>query len=116
MPIRNINVNQDLKVKDLNSEVSYCYEDLPDKPKINNVTLDGNRSLEDLGIVNDKNYLYIQNIASDIWVVNHNLNKYPAVSVIDSSGNEVTGDVEYIDVNNLVITFKGAFKGKATLN
>lgn len=64
----------------------------------------------------DKNYLHTQSVVSDEWVINHNLNKYPSVTVIDSAGNEVIGDVEHIDKNNLKIKFASGFTGKATLN
>jgi hypothetical protein len=48
--------------------------------------------------------------------VNHGLNKKPAVSVVDSAENVVFGEVEYIDDNNVRITFSGAFSGKAYFN
>lgn len=64
----------------------------------------------------DKNYVHRQSVASEVWNIQHNLNKYPSVSVIDSSNREVFGNVEYIDLNNVRITFSGAFSGKATLN
>ena len=67
-------------------------------------------------IVYDKNYLFIQNQVSDEWIINHNLNKYPSVTVIDSADNEVIGEVEYLDKNNLKIKFANGFSGKATLN
>lgn len=67
-------------------------------------------------ISEDKNYLHIQSVASDEWTINHNLNKYPSVSVIDSANNEVIGEVTHIDKNNLKIKFAGGFSGKATLN
>ena len=67
-------------------------------------------------ITYDKNYLHIQSVASDEWIINHNLDKYPSVSVIDSAGSEVMGEIEYIDVNNLKIKFASGFSGKATLN
>lgn len=67
-------------------------------------------------ISEDKNYLHIQSVASEIWEIQHNLNKYPSVTVLDSSGNEVIGEVEHIDKNNLRIKFAGGFSGKATLN
>ena len=67
-------------------------------------------------ISEDKNYLHIQGVASDEWVINHNLDKYPSVTVIDSSGSEVIGEVTHIDKNNLKIKFAGGFSGKATLN
>lgn len=64
----------------------------------------------------DNNFLYVQGVASDTWTVVHNLNKYPAVSVIDSSGQTVEGDVTYSSTNQVVITFSAAFAGQATLN
>lgn len=67
-------------------------------------------------IIYDKNYLFIQNQVSDEWIINHNLNKLPSVTVIDSAENEVVGEVEYIDLNNLKIKFANGFSGKATLN
>ena len=59
---------------------------------------------------------YEQAIAADIWEIQHNMKKYPSVTIIDSANNEVMGAVEYIDNNNLRITFNGAFGGKAYLN
>lgn len=64
----------------------------------------------------DLNYLHTQSVASDEWTINHNLGKYPSVTVIDSAGDEVVGEIEYIDTNNLKIKFAGGFSGKATLN
>lgn len=64
----------------------------------------------------DKTYQYNQYIPSSIWNVNHGLNKKPAVSVVDSAENVVFGEVEYIDDNNVRITFSGAFSGKAYFN
>lgn len=92
------------------------YNKLRNKPQINGVELIGNQTAEDLGIEVDKTFYFIQNEALDTWVIVHNLNKYPAVSVIDSSGSEVIGEVTYDTANQITITFKGAFKGSATLN
>lgn len=64
----------------------------------------------------DKNYLHKQNIPSDEWVINHNLGKYPAVSIMDSAKNEVVGEIIYHNENSLTAKFKGEFSGKATLN
>lgn len=74
-------------------------------------------NIVNIGPINyDKNYLHQQDVPSNEWIINHNLNKYPAISVIDSGNNEVVGEVEYIDLNNLKINFIGSFTGKATLN
>lgn len=92
------------------------YDALYNKPKINGHMLIGDKSSEELDIVEDKNYLHSQTVASDTWVIVHNLNKYPAVSVIDSAGNEVVGEVIYNDANQVTLKFEGGFKGTATLN
>lgn len=92
------------------------YDALTNKPRINGNIIKGDKTPEELGIVEDKTYFHNQTIASDTWVIVHNLNKYPAVSIIDSAGNEVTGEVYYNDTNTVTVSFKGGFKGSATLN
>ena len=92
------------------------YNDLSNKPSINGVILVGNKTGAELGIVNDKNFVYVQAISSDIWEITHNLNKYPAVTVVDSGGSVVIGEIVYIDKNNVRITFASAFSGKAYFN
>ena len=92
------------------------YNDLFNKPSINGVILVGNKTGAELGIVNDKNFVYVQATSSDIWEITHNLNKYPAVTVVDSGGSVVIGEIVYIDKNNVRITFTSAFSGKAYFN
>jgi len=67
-------------------------------------------------IIQDKAYMYEKSIASNTWDISHNLNKIPSVTVVDSSGNVVIGEINYKDFNNLQISFSGAFSGKAYLN
>lgn len=64
----------------------------------------------------DKHYAYEQMTPAAEWEITHNLGKYPAVTVVDSAGTEVVGDVRYIDNNSLTVTFSGAFAGKAYMN
>lgn len=61
-------------------------------------------------------YIHEQGVASSEWIVNHNLNKYPSVSVVDSAENSLIVEVEYIDKNNVKIKMNGASKGRAYLN
>lgn len=63
-----------------------------------------------------ENYVHDQQVASTTWVVNHNMNKYPSVNVVDTANDEVTGDVRYNTLNQITITFTAAFSGKAYLN
>ena len=61
-------------------------------------------------------YIHEQGTADSVWTITHNLNCYPAVTVIDSSNDVVVGEVRYISANQVELTFAGAFKGKAYLN
>ena len=63
-----------------------------------------------------KTFVFEQAIPSDVWYIEHNLNKYPSVSIVDSAGSVVMGDVLYVDKNKVVLTFIGQFNGKAYLN
>ena len=92
------------------------YNDLSNKPSINGVVLVGNKTGEELGIVYDKTFVYNQAISSDVWDIEHNLDKYPSVTVVDSGGSVVVGEIVYINKNNGRITFTSAFSGKAYLN
>lgn len=64
----------------------------------------------------DKYFIFDQSASISIWNVSHGLNKLPSVTVVDSAGTTVMGRVDYIDENNLKITFSVPFKGKAYLN
>ena len=61
-------------------------------------------------------YIFEQGVASDTWEINHNLNKFPSVNVVDSAGNSFIPAYKYIDENNLILYMNGSFKGKAYLN
>jgi hypothetical protein len=65
---------------------------------------------------NDKNFVYTQSVAAAVWYVQHDLDKFPSVSVVSDDNIQVFGEVEYVDDNNLIITFNGAFSGKAYMN
>lgn len=64
----------------------------------------------------DKNFTFKQKTAESNWVIQHNLEKFPSVTVVDSAGSAVIGEVSYVDENNLTITFSAAFAGVAYLN
>tara|TARA_R110000765_G_scaffold93749_1_gene176686 strand:- start:689 stop:1045 length:357 start_codon:yes stop_codon:yes gene_type:complete len=69
----------------------------------------------------DQTYTYTQNGSSHTWVIEHDLNKFPSATVIDSGGSVVVGCIVYNSTNQLTITFHAggapsAFSGKAYLN
>lgn len=93
------------------------YNNLENKPKINGVVLEGNKTASDLGITGiDKSYTYNQNIPSSVWTIIHNLDKYPSVTIVDSAGSVVMGDIEYVSTSTLRVTFSSEFAGAAYLN
>ncbi len=61
-------------------------------------------------------YIHYQTSPSNNWIINHNLTKYPSVTIVDSAGNVVIGDVKYIDNNTINVVFVGTFSGIAYLN
>lgn len=66
--------------------------------------------------IKKSNYVFTQASAATRWEIAHNLDKYPAVTIVDSAGTQIIGEVTYTDENNIVITFTAAFSGKAYLN
>lgn len=61
-------------------------------------------------------HIHTQTVASSTWNITHNLNKFPSVSIVDSSNAEVIGEVEHTNANSLVVKFSAAFSGKAFIN
>lgn len=65
---------------------------------------------------NQGTYTFTQSGAASTWTINHNLQKYPSVTVVDSSGNVVVGFQKYNNNNQIVLTFSAPFSGSAYLN
>ena len=80
------------------------------------------------GYLNDDDYVAIlanapadkthktAELSGDVWQIQHNLGKFPSVSVVDTSNNIIYGEVNYNDENNITITFASIVTGKAYLN
>ena len=92
------------------------YNDLEGKPKINNVTLEGNKTSSELGLTGDKHFVFTKSTPDSVWDITHDLDKYPSVTVVDSAGSVVIGDITYTSKSALTVTFSAAFSGKAYLN
>lgn len=61
-------------------------------------------------------YVHDQAVASSTWVINHNLGRYPSVTVVDSAGTQFIVQVEYNSKNQLTVYMNGSTTGKAYLN
>lgn len=69
-----------------------------------------------LSDVKKKTFIHSQLTPSSSWSITHNRNEYPSVIVVDSGDSTVIGEIDYIDMNNITLTFSGSFSGKAYLN
>jgi len=58
-------------------------------------------------------YEHTQNSPDTVWTVPHNLGYRPNVHVEDSAGDTLFGKIDYLDTNNLTITFSAPVLGKA---
>ncbi len=70
----------------------------------------------DVAASNDKFFSQTISIAQNPWTINHNMNKFPAATIVLSTGQKGYGDVTYVDNNNLTISFAGDESGKVYLN
>lgn len=61
-------------------------------------------------------YVHNQAAPDDVWAVQHDLGKFPSVTVVDSAGAQVEGSVTFVDDTSLTIEFSAAFSGRAYLN
>lgn len=64
----------------------------------------------------DSNYVHTQTVPDTTWIVDHNLGKRPAVTVVDSGGTQVEGSVQHVSDNRAIVTFTVAFGGTAYCN
>ena len=61
-------------------------------------------------------YIHEQETPASVWTIQHNLGRYPSVTVVDTAGTEMVGDVQYVNENSVILTFRGTFSGTAYLN
>ena len=61
-------------------------------------------------------FVFTQGVPATVWNIQHNLGKFPSVSVINNNNIVINGEVTYIDNNNVQLNFSAGFTGKAYLN
>lgn len=64
----------------------------------------------------DANYVHDQAIPESIWTINHPLNKKVSVTVTDTAGTVIEGEVIIDNGSQIMITFNAPFSGIAVLN
>jgi|694.fasta_scaffold13952_9 hypothetical protein len=61
-------------------------------------------------------YTHVQDVPSSNWVINHNLEYFPSVEIVNSAGTAVIGDYQYVNANTVIANFTNPFAGKAYLS
>lgn len=64
----------------------------------------------------DKNFEFIQTSAEVIWVLTHELDKFPSITAMDDNGFEIGGSVQHVNRTTAVIRFKYPKSGIASCN
>ena len=65
---------------------------------------------------NDANFLYTLDGSTNVYAIDHNLNKYPAVTIFDANNAEVETQIVFNTLNRATLTFSLPFTGKASFN
>lgn len=61
-------------------------------------------------------FVFTQGPPSSTWVIVHNMNKFPAIEIVDSGDSVIIPSIHYDNVNQITATFGSATSGKAYLN
>lgn len=61
-------------------------------------------------------YKHIQMTPSSVWTITHGLSYFPNVTIVDSAGTVVVGDIVYTSATVATVTFSSAFAGTAYLS
>jgi len=63
----------------------------------------------------NSSFTHDQGVAGATWTIDHNLNRYPNVAVLDSSGYSMDPEIHYATLNRVVLTFSPSQSGTAYL-
>jgi hypothetical protein len=68
----------------------------------------------DAAVLNDRK-IHTQSSASSTWNITHELGGRPSVTIVDSAGTVVVGDVVYNSNTSITVSFSAPFSGFAYL-
>ena len=77
-------------------------------------TINANFSID--AVNGDRTFVFEQAISSTEWIIIHDLNKRPSVTIVDEYDRVETPEIEYKSNSKIIVRFNYAFKGKAYLN
>ncbi len=63
-----------------------------------------------------QNFEFIQSSPATEWIIEHNLDKFPSVTILDDSGNKIYGGMFFNSLNTVTLSFSRTITGKAFLS
>ena len=73
-------------------------------------------NLKAIGSFSSDTFDFTQGVPSTTWIIQHDLDKFPSVTVVNESKEVMIGNILYVDKDNITITFSAPFSGYAYLN
>ena len=64
----------------------------------------------------EASFMFHQSTPAAVWTIVHPLSYYPAVTIVNSAGEEVEGDLTFVNATTITVKFSGAFSGIAYLS
>lgn len=61
-------------------------------------------------------FVFHQNTPATVWIITHNLGVFPSITVADSAGTYIEGDIFFNSLNQCTLTFAAPFSGVAYLS
>lgn len=68
-------------------------------------------------LTNTKRYVFVyeQTEESKVWHIEHDLNTFPSVTIVNNDNEEIKGEIVFNDVNNITVSFSEPLTGKVYL-
>ena len=66
-------------------------------------------------LTNNERFIHVQGAASSTWAITHALGGRPSVTIVDSAGTVVHGEVVYNSNTSITVLFSTPFSGYAYL-
>ena len=82
----------------------------------NTVVVDHGRLNAVASTVTSPSYVHTQGTPSTEWVINHNLNFKPSVTVVNNAGEVLIGEVQFTGSQQITVRFTAATSGSVYLS
>lgn len=116
-----ISVIPDISNLATKEELNNAVDELESEIEQSKITIQGSPLIDvttenQTATITSKTFVFEQGIASDTWIINHNLNKHPSITLAYTNGEEFEAHKEYTSDNQVIISLDSAATGFAYLN